>query len=167
MPEDVPELSAFPKTVRASLRTPEPQYHLVSTHVALHGVDAADSADAAARFEHEKIAVYPVQTLRDATRTGREATGPVYALSGGTLAVPTGSVFVRFTPNVKFTDQADQLRSAGYDIVRTVSYAPNAGWVGAHSGGIAASLAGVDKLAAIPGVEEVEPQMLTRAARKA
>ncbi len=42
----------------------------------------------------------------------------------------------------------------------------NAGWLRPISSSIASSLAGLDKLTAIPGVENVEPQMLTKPAHK-
>ena len=58
------------------------------------------------------------------------------------------------------------MKAAGYGIEQVLSYAPNAGWVKALDGALATSLKGRAKLAAIPGVEEVAPQMLSRAARK-
>ena len=85
---------------------------------------------------------------------------PVYTLQpGGRVAVPTGRVFVRLAPEQRFQDHADSFRKAGYEIVEAVSYAPNAGWVRSAKS-VAAALAGLQRLAALPVVENVEPQML-------
>jgi hypothetical protein len=89
------------------------------------------------------------------------------ATTGGALCVPTGWIFVRFAKGTKLGDNAAAIAAAGYRIVRTLSYAPNAGWVTIASGDIAASLNGIGKLGALPGIDEVAPQMLSKAARKA
>ena len=94
-------------------------------------------------------------------------TTPVYSLAkGGTLAVPTGLVFVRLAEGHKLDAHAAQFRAAGYEIAQPMAHAPNAGWLRAASSSVAASLSGLDRLAAIPGAENVEPQMLSQVARK-
>jgi hypothetical protein len=80
--------------------------------------------------------------------------------------VPTGKVFVRLVADQKLEDHATRFRDAGYEIEQAASHAPNAGWLRAAASSVAAALAGLDRLDAIPGVENVEPQMLSRAARK-
>ena len=87
---------------------------------------------------------------------------PVYALSpSGPLAVPTGLVFVRFSRGVLMKDKCDLLASVGYEIARSVPYAPNAAWVRARSGQVADALNGIGRLASVQDVENVEPQLVT------
>lgn len=86
---------------------------------------------------------------------------PVYALqNNGTLAVPTGLVFIRFADNIDIESQQVTINQAGYEIAQTFSYAPNAGWLRAKTGKIADALTEISQLTAIPNVESVEPQML-------
>jgi hypothetical protein len=128
---------------------------------------AVDRADATLHFPTENIAVHPAANRARVKVERTQSVGPVYESSpGGSLAVPTGSVLVRFAKPAKVEDKAAQLKAAGYGIEQVLSYAPNAGWVKALDGALATSLKGRAKLAAIPGVEEVAPQMLSRAARK-
>lgn len=87
---------------------------------------------------------------------------PVYALSpSGPLAVPTGLVFVRFSRGVLVKDKCDLLASVGYEIARSVPYAPNAAWVRARSGHVADALNDIGRLATLQDVENVEPQLVT------
>lgn len=90
---------------------------------------------------------------------------PVYALSGGSLAVPTGRVFVRFAEGGSPRSAERQITDAGFRIEQIPAYAPNAAWV-APAGGIAAALRGVDALRAVPGVEHAEPEMLMEPRRR-
>ena len=93
--------------------------------------------------------------------------GPVYALkSGGRRAVPTGLVFVRFKTGITPRERCDELENAGYEIEQTLDYAPEAAWVRAKSGEISDALHGLDNLAKITDVENVEPQMLMRRASR-
>jgi hypothetical protein len=154
----------FPRTVQASSANPAHRYRLVATHFAVHGAPSAPGATI--DFAAEKISVYPIERMAEMAAAPSHAT-PVYALAkGGTLAVPTGKVFVRLAADQKLEDHATRFRDAGYEIQQTASHAPNAGWLRAAASSVAAALAGLDRLAAIPGVENVEPQMLSQAARK-
>jgi hypothetical protein len=91
----------------------------------------------------------------------RDAAGPVYSAGrGGSLAVPTGRVLVRLREGLEADTRRKQFKEAGYDIERTLSYAPNAAWLRPASGGVADALSGVSALKAIPDVVHVEPQML-------
>jgi hypothetical protein len=86
---------------------------------------------------------------------------PVYTLqNNGTLAVPTGMLFIRFAEDVDITSQTAAINHAGYEIAQTLAYAPQAGWLRAKTGKIADALTGISQLLAIPNVENVEPQML-------
>ena len=86
---------------------------------------------------------------------------PVYALDHhGPLAVPTGQIFIRFTPDVKSEECRGNLVDHGYTIVQIPSYAPNTAWVQATNGDIATSLLNIEQLNGLPGVVNVEPQLL-------
>ncbi|MEH2024268.1 hypothetical protein [Nostoc sp.] len=86
---------------------------------------------------------------------------PVYTLeSNGSLAVPTGLVFIRFAEGVDLESQHEVINRAGYEVVQSFSYAPHAAWLRAQSGNIVDAIAGISQLEAIANVENVEPQML-------
>ena len=90
-----------------------------------------------------------------------EGAVPIYALSDrAPRAVPTGRVLVRFENDLKFEDQRDGLAAAGFVAEEVLSYASHAGWVRATSASIADALAGLERLANLPNVRHVEPQLL-------
>jgi hypothetical protein len=162
---EAPDFSEFPSIVKASSSRPEPEYRRVDTHFAAHQVQSASAPAPLIDFGTEKIAVYPIHLFSEVAPRAT-ALSPVYALKkGGTLAVPTGRVFVRFANRLKLADQVERLREVGYEIEQVVPYAPSSGWV--HSTSIESSLTALPKLAAISGAENVEPQMLMKATRKA
>lgn len=158
----------FPDSLRASREKPSRRYRLVKTHVAVHGRQhPVDATEATLHFAAENIAVHPSAALARIAIAPSDSLSPVYEASeGGSLAVPTGWIYVRYASAMKLDGQTARLRAAGYRIVRTLAYAPSAGWVAAIAGGIASSLNGIGNLDAIPGVEEVAPQMLSKAVRK-
>jgi hypothetical protein len=133
--------SKFPDTLSASSESAKHEYRRSDTHFAIHG--RKPSPGAAMELNSD-------DTLRP----------------GGRIAVPTGRVFVCLAPGLRFEDHADSFRKAGYEIVETVSYASNAGWVRSAKSSIASALTGLQRLAALPVVENVEPQMLTEAVHK-
>jgi hypothetical protein len=81
-------------------------------------------------------------------------------------AVATGRVFVRLEPGRRATGSRAALRRAGFEIEAVPAYAPFAAWV-SGGGGAAASLARMDALRRVPGVEHVEPELLTERATRA
>jgi hypothetical protein len=163
MSDSAARFADFPKTVKASSAGAN-TYRLVDTHFAVHGAPPASGSTV--NFAAEQISVYPVERLAEMLADPARTT-PVYSLTqGGTLAVPTGLVFVRLAADEKLADHADQFRGAGYEIAQAMARAPNAGWLRAASSSVADALARIDRLAAIPGVENVEPQMLSQAPRK-
>ena len=86
---------------------------------------------------------------------------PVYALDPhGPLAIPTGQIFLRFTPDVKTDERRGNLADHGYTVVRIPSYAPHTAWVQATNGDIATSLLNIEQLNGLPGLVNVEPQLL-------
>ena len=92
--------------------------------------------------------------------------GPVYALPEGPLAVPTGLLFVRFKEGTAAAEHREEIERSGYEIVQIPGYAPNAAWVRPRNGDIATSLRGMRALESLPGVENVEPQMLMANAKR-
>ncbi|MDZ8069088.1 MAG: hypothetical protein RMY64_26320 [Nostoc sp. DedQUE08] len=86
---------------------------------------------------------------------------PIYTLeSNGSLAVPTGLVFIRFAESVDVESQHEVINQAGYEVAQSLSYAPHTAWLRAKSGRIVDAIAGISQLEAIANVENVEPQML-------
>ncbi len=86
---------------------------------------------------------------------------PIYTLQpNGSLAVPTGLVFIRFVEGVDVDSQREVINQAGYEVAQTLPYAPHTAWLRAQSGNIADAIARIPQLEAIPNVENVEPQML-------
>jgi hypothetical protein len=92
---------------------------------------------------------------------------PVYTLksggAGGSMAVPTGRVFIRLADGVKVGDRETEIDQSGYEVDQTLDYAPNAAWLRARSGSIAYALNSIQALQRIADVENVEPQMLMQA----
>jgi hypothetical protein len=93
---------------------------------------------------------------------------PAYAASDDApRGVPTGRILVRFSEGMRFDQHAASIAAAGFVVEAALSYAPHAGWVRAASGDIADALRYFDRLASIPGVQHVEPQLLyTRVLKK-
>jgi len=86
---------------------------------------------------------------------------PIYTLQpDGSIAVPTGLVFIRFAEGVDVESQREVINRAGYEIVQSLDYAPHAAWLRAQSGNIADAIARIPYLEVIPKVENIEPQML-------
>ncbi|MEH2398767.1 hypothetical protein [Nostoc sp.] len=86
---------------------------------------------------------------------------PIYTLQpNGSLAVPTGLVFIRFAEGVDVESQREVINQAGYEVAQSLDYAPHAAWLRAQSGNIVDAIAGIPQLEAIPKVENIEPQML-------
>ena len=80
--------------------------------------------------------------------------------AGGQWQVPSGRVFVRFAATVQADSQRTTLLQAGYRITAVPSYAPQAAWLEAADGQPAHALAGIARLEALAGMENVEPQWL-------
>src|SRR5262249_24583936 len=141
MSGDMPDFSEFPKVVSADSGS-DRKYHLVASHFAVHGISTQAGSEPAMEFVPEKITVYPIHRFTSMEQT-RGETSPVYSLQpDGSLAVPTGRVFVRMGRARRFVYHEGDFRAAGYEIDHAVPYAPNAGWLRPSSSSIAASLAG-------------------------
>ncbi|MEH2322126.1 MAG: hypothetical protein V7K32_00695 [Nostoc sp.] len=86
---------------------------------------------------------------------------PIYTLQpNGSIAVPTGLVFIRFAEGVDVKSQRQVINRAGYEIVESLDYAPHTAWLRVQSGNIADAIARISQLKVIPKVENIEPQML-------
>lgn len=148
---------------RLSFGRPGHDYELVDDLVAIHGPGDADAAVLA--FEGDRVFVYRLDAVGDLPERGE--VGPVYRRAhGGGVAVPTGRVLVRYGDGDRAEDHSQNLARAGYVVETTVSHAPQAVWVRARDDGIAEALSGLRRLEGLPGVEGVEPQMLSEAVRR-
>lgn len=86
---------------------------------------------------------------------------PVYLVTPhGPLAVPTGRIFIRCSPDLRLEDRRADLATGGYDLTEIPSYAPHTGWVQSSTGDMASSLKNFEQLKTIPGIVHVEPQLL-------
>jgi hypothetical protein len=138
----------------------QPGYYAVHYAAMPESLPERIASDAVAVMDEEAIAVFSgTPTERNASTNGTVT--PVYALeSGGSIAIPTGQIFIRFAETIPAASRQDAIAAAGYEIVEIPEYAPYTVWVRSSSGDIAASLEGVSCLRAMAGVENVEPQML-------
>jgi hypothetical protein len=160
MSPQIPDFSDFPKTVHVGSGKAGTKFRLRPTHFAVQHGTAPASPEAAGH-----IGIYPIDEYRPEVH-GTQPT-PVYSPGQGpSLAVPTGLVFVRLSPDLKIEDRTKNFEDAGYKLAKTVSYAPNAGWLRPTSGKLSDALANASKLNGVAGIENVEPQMLSQAARK-
>jgi hypothetical protein len=161
-PEHKGPAGRYPQKVPSSSAPQAPAFVRLPGMYAVHGRGPAPAGELVCELEGDAIRVYRGQP--DDLTSGRgkpAAVSPVYGLGGqGPPAVPTGQVLVRFADGVRIEDRRDQIERAGYALQEPLAYAPQAGWVQAASGGIAAALEGIPRLAALPDVAQVEPQML-------
>jgi hypothetical protein len=126
--------------------------------------NAPDAAPADALFALNEgaIAVYRGEHAPPSgTRKPKDLVTPVYVLQpGGSPAVPTGLIFIRFPEGTRVEDLRKEIEDAGYRLADIPAYAPHTAWVAASSGNIAQALSGVATLERVNTVQNVEPQML-------
>jgi hypothetical protein len=141
-------------------------YRIKPGYYALHGQELdSPTSKAFSLFDDGRIAV--IRGTPENESAALDNVGPVYELRPeGSAAVPTGRIFVRFAEGTNVNAYEERINQAGYEIVERIAYAPNAAWLRTRSGNIAAALRGIDALAELPDVENVEPQMLMESARK-
>jgi hypothetical protein len=156
-------IAAFPCRIAPSA-TQGGVMELRPGYVALHG-EPLPREMALLVFEPEAIAVLPAPLSFPLAPT--QSLGPVYGPpQGDALAVPTGRIFIRFQPGESAAAHRSAIEQAGYAIAAAPDYAPEAAWLVARSGSLAEALAGVFRLAAVPGVASVEPQLLMQRVSK-
>ncbi len=158
--------SEYPQQIRFGTEQSAVLYSRKPGYYAVHYKEPGTVAPGAVlQLNDGAIAIFqgepdePENAIRLASTTG--TLGPIYTLQAdGTLAVPTGLVFIRFVEGVEVELHREAIKQAGYEIAQSLSYAPQAAWLRAQSGNILDALVGISKLESIPNVENVEPQML-------
>jgi len=91
---------------------------------------------------------------------------PVYRMGRhGSIAIPTGRLFVRMDPAVRLADQAENLKESGLHIDKSYDWAPNAGWVRGDSDDFSDVLSKID-LISDRLKAHVEPELISIAERK-
>ncbi|BAY09298.1 hypothetical protein [Calothrix sp. NIES-2098] len=148
--------SEYPQQIRIGKDAPV-LYSRQSGYYAVHYKQPnAISSTAALVLNEGKIAVFagePKSTITDTV-------SPVYQLQGGSVAVPTGLVLIRFAQDVDVESQKAAIDRAGYEVELILAHAPHAAWLRAKSGKMSDAFQGITRLEALPNVENVEPQML-------
>jgi len=90
---------------------------------------------------------------------------PVYRnTNDGAVVIASGRSFVRVAEGRHIQELSEPLRAAGYAIEAAPPWAPHAAWLKASTP--AAGLQGLTRLARIPGVVHVEPELLRPRARR-
>lgn len=179
----------YPQQLPASSDPNAAVYKRLPGFYAVHGWRAGTpGAEPVQTFEDGAIAIMqgepdpdaPASDLVDATADPSDAAAnatkatatqvklsPVYAQQSGgaqgSMAVPTGRVFIRFADAVKIEDRETEISNAGYELDQKLAYAPNAAWLRARSGSIADALNDIAALQKLADVENIEPQLLMQA----
>lgn len=155
-------LASAPAELRHSTQRPEIVYTLVRDVVAAH--DAGADGRPAPSHDAARVAITPAG---EAPAGAGVVLGPVYRRTAGRgLVIPTGVALVRFGEGDRAEEHREKLAAAGYEIERALPYAPHAAWVRAHSAQIPDTLRGLVRLERLPGVHNVEPQLLSESARR-
>ena len=153
----------YPELIRMSTIQPEAIYRRVT------GKAALQSRGAGSEEEGTRLADAGRSFAIRAKQPGPAVEGevPVYALGPeGPLAVPSGTVLVRFAEGTEAATREDEFARAGYAVAREVPYAPHAIIVRAKSGSTADALANLERLEKVQGVVNVEPQMISERAKR-
>jgi hypothetical protein len=162
----------YPREMRSSSQRPSIVYTRLPDHYAVRRdhTEAPPSEGIITTISEDggKIEVFREEAANERKRAAsRGEVRPVYALQpGGTPAVPTGQVFIRFIEGIPVKERVREIQQAGYEIAQSLEYAPHAAWLRARSGEIADALAGIQALEKIADVENVEPQMLMQRANR-
>jgi len=160
-------IAKFPRKLPASAKADAPSYELVSDLYAVHRERAGLAQGAELLLDEGKIAIFKVEANSSRSAAPEGNLSAVYRLTpGGSLAVPTGRIFIRFAEGLEVGASQEALSQAGYEVTETLAYAQNAAWLQTRSGDIADSLNGLAGLKELPNVESVEPQMLMESVRR-
>lgn len=154
--------ASYPRRISAALQHPQSVYTLMDGYFAVRGPIPPHPALSLAATLEDDLALYR-GTPPDAVLSDRRLTVlPVYALSSnGPLALPTGRIFLRYKESIDITTQRDAIERAGYSLTGALPYAPDSGWVERSNGRMDEALAHMDALFRLPGISNVEPQMLS------
>ena len=168
-------MAAAPRTLRHSSERAGECYTLADDVVAAHHPSGEDSGS----LTHEggSISIEPIggRAPEPGGATGghvqsgssRDTIGPVYrSARDDAIAVPTGRALVRFAEDDRAERHRNAIAAAGFELEQVLAYAPQAAWARAASGRITDTLNCLSALEQLPGVEHVEPQLITEAARR-
>lgn len=157
-------LASAPRRIRVEGESAATSYDLAGDLIATHG--AGPRPRAVLAFEGGDVVVEPLAPSQPAEPT-KGMFGPVYRQEpAGTVAVPTGRVFIRFAEGERAEDHRAELAASGYELEQVPSYAPHAAWARPVSGNVSDALRDLDPLKRIPDVEHLDPQFLVQAARR-
>jgi hypothetical protein len=118
------------------------------------------------RFEEESLSLISA-SIQAAESLPETRVLPVYVpVSGGAPYVATGRATIRFREGEDANAHAEALRGHGYRITQVPLYAPHMAWIEGVSDDVARMLAGLGQLASLPGVEHVEPQLISRGEKR-
>jgi hypothetical protein len=159
----VERFASYPRRISAVLEHPESVYTMVDGYFAVRGPLTSHHPLSLVATLEDDLALYR-GTPPDAVLSDQRLTViPVYALSSdGPLAVPTGNIFLRYEESVDITTQREAIERAGYALPDALPYAPYSGWVRRSDGRIDEALAHMDALFRLPGIANVEPQMVSK-----
>jgi hypothetical protein len=160
--------AGFPQQVRFGTERPSTLYARLPGFYAVHNRQPGTPAKEAVHLYNDgAIAVYKGTPENKEGEPSAGHLSPVYGLQpSGQMAIPTGLVFIRFKEGVTVESRRKEIEQEGYEIKESLSYAPNAGWLRTRSGEIADALKNIPALEKLPGVQNVEPQMLMASARR-
>lgn len=153
------QFAAYPEQVLVNATL---TYHRKAGYYAVHYPQPTSAPGAVMQLNDGAIAVYSGTPSAPITGT----LGPIYTIPGNGMAVPTGQVLIEFADTETAAQHQQAIQSAGYEIVQSLSYAPNAAWLKASSGQMVDALTGLGKLRAIAKVVTVEPEMLMPPSRR-
>jgi hypothetical protein len=150
--------SEYPEEIRVGSDDTAVSYTRKSGYYAIHyNQPKTIASEAILQLNDGAIAVFSGKP----NQSEQNKLSPIYTVQpNGSLAVPTGLVFIRFAEGVDVESQREVINRAGYEVAQILSYAPHSAWLRAQSGNIADAIARIPQLEAIPKVENIEPQML-------
>ncbi|MGE0644677.1 MAG: hypothetical protein AB7P24_13495 [Nitrospira sp.] len=129
--------------------------------IAVHNVDLSTETTGVELILDDSIAICRKIPPSLANHPSPLTITPVYqAAPHGPLAVPTGRIFVRCSPDLRLEDRRTDLAARGYELTEIPSYAPHTGWVQSATGDMASSLKNFERLKTLPGIVHVQPQLL-------
>jgi len=155
-------LTHYPARLCASSSHPEQTYQRADKLYVVKSTSQTQQRNVALTLEDDGV-TYLVMCGEPAPTADA---GAVYMGNGGLMFVPTGRIFVRLDDGIPLEARAEAFRRLGYVIAQTLPYAPNAGWLERADKDAAEALRGMADLAKLPGVQHVEPQLLTVRAQR-
>jgi hypothetical protein len=161
----------FPKEIQSATTGTGATYLRLPDCYAVHwqNVDKAPSPEAVATLYQSEhlIEIFKGEAAESIIQANLGLVTPVYALQpGGSPAVPTGQIFMRFKEGTSAEKRRSDIEAAGYEIARLVSYAPHTAWLRPRSGKIVDALANLHALEKLAELENAQPQMLTGKANR-